>query len=507
MGAHRGCSEHRTAYRQQREAATSVPPSHSSNTILAERSKPSPRYRYPEPDTSFVMDEKRAYLGYRAASLPPPSMTTFRRQRKGMVPTVVMVAVLFAWSCWGYLRLPSFPARTGIAPEDAPVTVAKDLVPLEAHIMSKCPDARDCLRDLVLPTMMKAQDKVNFTLSYIGTPTENDGVDCKHGPSECMGNIIELCAAHLYPDPKINLGFTMCLTREYSAIPDRTLVEDCALEHAIDIKALNDCATEDDGGFGVGMLRDSVRRSKNAGVTKSCTVRLNEEFYCIRDDGQWKDCPHGSGVNDLVIAIEKLLAKCITQCKSIHARLVVALHDPERLHDAVEPDGLAHGLRRAGLELHVHNVNVEVVVGWLVVHVELELVEVNVRVLLDRRSQELGLHVLQPRDVLLAQVAQGPQIAALDQPKKVQRVERLAVPVQVWQQQEALVAFLAELGAVDDVLDFGAALDDVEDPVEAALVALALHVGPDVRGVELGVSVTSRTPCLLYFLTWASVQG
>lgn len=59
------------------------------------------------------------------------------------------------------------------------------LVPLEAHIMSKCPDARDCLRMLVLPTMQRVFDKVNFTLSYIGTPTENDGVDCKHGPEEC----------------------------------------------------------------------------------------------------------------------------------------------------------------------------------------------------------------------------------------------------------------------------------------------------------------------------------
>ncbi|CZS88744.1 uncharacterized protein RCO7_04486 [Rhynchosporium graminicola] len=51
---------------------------------------------------------------------------------------------------------------------------AKDLgekkrVPLEAHIMSKCPDARDCLRDMVLPTMQQVIDKVNFTLSYIGT--------------------------------------------------------------------------------------------------------------------------------------------------------------------------------------------------------------------------------------------------------------------------------------------------------------------------------------------------
>jgi len=43
------------------------------------------------------------------------------------------------------------------------------LVPLEAHIMSKCPDARDCLQKLVLPTMQRVSEKVNFTLSFIGT--------------------------------------------------------------------------------------------------------------------------------------------------------------------------------------------------------------------------------------------------------------------------------------------------------------------------------------------------
>ncbi|WYZ46050.1 hypothetical protein EsH8_IX_000275 [Colletotrichum jinshuiense] len=306
MGAHRGCSEHRTVYRQQRETAiptSSAINTHSSTRIQSaateKREKLPPRY--PDFVIPVVMDEKQAY---RRAATPPP-MSARMTRRKGLLPVLAM-AVIFAYSVWNFVHLPSAQTIAPIVPEKPSVEIVKELVPLEAHIMSKCPDARDCLRDLVLPTMMKSQDKVNFTLSYIGTPTENDGVDCKHGPSECMGNIIELCAAHLYPDPKINLGFTMCLTREYSAIPDRGLVEDCALEHAIDLKALNDCATLDDGGFGVGMLRDSVRRSKAAGVTKSCTVRLNEEIYCIRDDGQWKDCPHGAGVNDLVIAIEKL---------------------------------------------------------------------------------------------------------------------------------------------------------------------------------------------------------
>ena len=41
-------------------------------------------------------------------------------------------------------------------------------VPLEAHIMSKCPDARDCLHDLVLPAMVNVSNLVDFKLSYIG---------------------------------------------------------------------------------------------------------------------------------------------------------------------------------------------------------------------------------------------------------------------------------------------------------------------------------------------------
>ncbi|KAI0535963.1 hypothetical protein GGR58DRAFT_514971 [Xylaria digitata] len=154
-----------------------------------------------------------------------------------------------------------YPPAVSNTAQHALPAAAGQLIPLEAHIISKCPDTRDCLRELLLPAMIRVHEKVNFTLTYIGTPTENDGVECKHGPGECMGNIIELCAHQLYPDPKIWLGFTMCLTKDYQAIPGRDLVEDCALEHAVDFEKLNECATRDDGAFGMGMLRESVKRS------------------------------------------------------------------------------------------------------------------------------------------------------------------------------------------------------------------------------------------------------
>ena len=40
-------------------------------------------------------------------------------------------------------------------------------VPLEAHIMSKCPDAQYCLRKLVVPTMERVSDLVDFNLAFI----------------------------------------------------------------------------------------------------------------------------------------------------------------------------------------------------------------------------------------------------------------------------------------------------------------------------------------------------
>ena len=138
------------------------------------------------------------------------------------------------------------------------------------------------MRELILPVMQQVSDKVDFQLSYIGKPTENDGVECKHGPGECMGNIIELCARELYPDPKINLGFIMCLTKDYKHIPERSLVEDCALEHAIDMNAINECATKDDGAHGMGLLRTSVARSAEVSVLSD----YDDSYYYTWDPYQ-----------------------------------------------------------------------------------------------------------------------------------------------------------------------------------------------------------------------------
>ena len=125
---------------------------------------------------------------------------------------------------------------------------------------------------------------------------------CKHGQTECLGNTIVLCAQHLYPtNAKISLGFTNCLISSYKEIPDRSLIESCALEHAVDFAKLNTCLS--DIGQGEELLRNSILRSKSKGVVYSCTVKVGGATWAIRDGGRWKDCVNGSSVDALVAEI------------------------------------------------------------------------------------------------------------------------------------------------------------------------------------------------------------
>jgi Gamma interferon inducible lysosomal thiol reductase (GILT) len=126
-----------------------------------------------------------------------------------------------------------------------------------------------------------------------------------HGPPECLGNIILLCAAHLYPEPKLHLGFANCMISDYPNIPDRALVENCALEHSLSFEKINNCISDEDV-HGINLLRESVERSRENNVTKSCTVRLAGKVRCIRDGGVWKDCEGGSEVDDLVRDVKEL---------------------------------------------------------------------------------------------------------------------------------------------------------------------------------------------------------
>jgi hypothetical protein len=90
------------------------------------------------------------------------------------------------------------------------------------------------------------------------------------------------------------------------------------LEHGVDFESLNQCASHEDDNLddpqdpisddpsGISLLRQSVKHSEDVGVKTSCTVRVDEKVWCIRDGGEWKDCYNGSGVSTLVEEVERL---------------------------------------------------------------------------------------------------------------------------------------------------------------------------------------------------------
>jgi Gamma interferon inducible lysosomal thiol reductase (GILT) len=121
-----------------------------------------------------------------------------------------------------------------------------------------------------------------------------------HGPPECLGNMILLCAADLYPNPMLSLGFANCLIDDYHDIPQRDLVESCAMEHSLDFNKINRCISEE--GKAQAMLRDSVERSAGANVRTSCTIRLQAEEWCVTDGK--RDCNDGVNLDGLVEAIK-----------------------------------------------------------------------------------------------------------------------------------------------------------------------------------------------------------
>ena len=184
-------------------------------------------------------------------------------------------------------------------------------VPVEIHIMSQCPDAADCFLDLVAPTLARVPDITAFTLSFIGARTPA-GVACMHGPHECLGNMLHLCGARLStppapPPPARYAGFSACLLRDYARVADEAFVRGCAAQGLAGARFddVNACVSDLGEHGGLRLLEDSVARSAAAGVRRSCTVRVEGRTVCVRDGGEWKDCPGGSGVDDLVRAIEE----------------------------------------------------------------------------------------------------------------------------------------------------------------------------------------------------------
>lgn len=130
-----------------------------------------------------------------------------------------------------------------------------------------------------------------------------------HGPSECLSNALHLCAMRLYPAPSVFLPFSLCLIHNYTLLPSQEFIESCAEKHDISFDKLNECISSLEPDGGLELLRKSVERSRDVGAEVSCTVRVEEEVWCVRDGGKWKHCREGKKPEDLVRKVRELHKK------------------------------------------------------------------------------------------------------------------------------------------------------------------------------------------------------
>ena len=106
--------------------------------------------------------------------ISPPVQHQRRRQRLNiargfLIAGFICLVLVFVVYSPNYLKFSTSNTLDGTQPEqDALLSSDAKAVPFEAHIMSKCPDARDCMQQLLVPSMEQVHDKVDFQLSFIG---------------------------------------------------------------------------------------------------------------------------------------------------------------------------------------------------------------------------------------------------------------------------------------------------------------------------------------------------
>ena len=129
--------------------------------------------------------EKHPLQGHEMQSIHEPTKAKMPNAPWSRLRQIAILALFILVPLWSYWDYHDFKAKRSAGMENLGTASTEQqnpsispvfqdlngpgLVPLEAHIMSKCPDARDCLRDLIVPAMEKISEKVDFRLSFIGT--------------------------------------------------------------------------------------------------------------------------------------------------------------------------------------------------------------------------------------------------------------------------------------------------------------------------------------------------
>ncbi|KIY71466.1 hypothetical protein CYLTODRAFT_345879 [Cylindrobasidium torrendii FP15055 ss-10] len=173
-------------------------------------------------------------------------------------------------------------------------------VPVQLAVGSKDPDSLLC-ENIFDGVWKRVSGKTDLQLLYVAEIDDSEpdfGVVCPQGPSECSGNVHQLCAAKYAPSFPQWWEFIHCSNYHgRNTIGTRQSAFRCANSARIDWNAgFGECS---DGEEGVQLLKDNVKEGKELGIERSCSIIINESTVCVRDS-TWKECEGGHTANDFV---------------------------------------------------------------------------------------------------------------------------------------------------------------------------------------------------------------
>jgi hypothetical protein len=169
-------------------------------------------------------------------------------------------------------------------------------VDVDVFVMSKCPDAVYCESHMA-PLLDELKYNINLRMHYIGSKQEDGSWKCKHGDEECAGDLQQLCVQQYSKDyNRYNwlMNFILCNNKE-------------GLDQTGSFATATKCLKETGVPFVEGtqmvacmyspgrqaILESDFATTAALGVQTSCTVQVDGNTLCVRDGGEWKDCPVG----------------------------------------------------------------------------------------------------------------------------------------------------------------------------------------------------------------------
>ncbi|EXX75002.1 hypothetical protein RhiirA5_352525 [Rhizophagus irregularis] len=183
----------------------------------------------------------------------------------------------------------------------------REKIPVELFVMSRCPDAVAC-EEVMADVVKEVNDISTFKTNYIATLNSSAtyGATCKHGDLECNGNIQELCFQEVNSNQLTFFNYLMCIHRSFDRIGSHEWAKQCSEEVGQDYDPIDKCVNSDTG---LNLFIKSVQKSKANQANVSCTIFIDGHKRCIRDGGDWYDCPDGNSDKDFVKSIKNAYKK------------------------------------------------------------------------------------------------------------------------------------------------------------------------------------------------------